>query len=109
MPDWITPLVGWQKSCTAPKDGTPILVSGDGNIGVFYWEDRRQKLGRNQLGQRIKPHWHGVYFQTDLNPAFEATPGQEDVPLDHRIVEVQGLAEPFFWQPLPEQAEHSTS
>jgi len=41
MHRWIAQLVGWQKIRSAPKDGTLILVSGDGNIGVITIEGLR--------------------------------------------------------------------
>ena len=108
MNDWLNVSEDWQPHQKAPKDGTPILISGGGTIGVFHWEDRATQLGKSRGGKLMPACWRGVYFLTYLNPVIEHKPDGPATPMEHRIIQVDGLDEPFFWKPLPAQPVETT-
>lgn len=99
----------WQPSQTAPKDGTPILISDDAGIGVFYWENRASQLGKSHGGKQMPPRWNGVYFVTELNPVMKNEANGSRSPCPERILSVAGLEDPFVWKPLPPQHQKTRS
>lgn len=107
MKNLLTLTDDWQPHQTAPKDGTPVLISGSGLIGVFYWEDRDGQLWDSHFGKTMPACWRGIHFLTDLNPMVEHKADGSTVPSEARFVQVDGLDRPFYWKPLPAQYDEA--
>jgi len=84
----------------AQKDGTPIIVNSDGNIGIFYWGNTEGKGGQKQRNRKRKAFWRGVYIITEFNPIVSYENGKETA-LDGRFIFVEGIDGPFMRKPLP--------
>jgi len=91
---------GWQDYRKAPKDGTPILVDLDGTLGVFYWEDRPDKLGIGIGGVPCQPRWEGVLIMTTANQEREHRAKGKIMPLKESLLSLNNQIEPFRWRLL---------
>lgn len=61
----------WQPIDTAPKDGTWIIVSGDGRVEPACWEQRKDDDGHSgwcAAGSSYGGVLYDIHYELEFNP-----------------------------------------